>query len=352
MMKQFFERINKGQAQTLGLCLCAVVSLLLTSCLNEEEGEFTLTGNIGHLIPAKSYKMEVMATGEKGDTHYLGAVPELDESFATWGLSIKKVVYTLDGKPLKTITGEPFDLVAPVNNPGTGTHSLETEITVGGKNCEDAVLKKTASFTFPSPQQNTTPQIYVDYNYVSKGGTLRMTPHVLADYSPEGCRFTKVEYFWDEELMATLTASPFTWTHPVNDDAGSKHQIKVVIEYEDNNHKKGGYNFNVLDYSALADDGAICDWWLKTRDNEYLRSETLHMVARLYKGSERNEKFSFEQYLDDKVIGSSSTFPYNLDYPLSGVAAGLHTLKAKWTHTTADGLKYSMLTSRRIFVLP
>jgi len=349
----------------IGKCLFLVPLLamtLLCSCEEETEEweEFKLTGNIESLIPDYSYSIEHSIAASSDGTNYLVAKTDflgvLDTNLEYWGLRVKNIRYYVDDTLLETVSSSPYGMACPVADIGLGDHTLKAKITVCGEECDDAVLEKSDDFNVPSTNstKQTYARIYVDYNYVCKGENFQLTPYILEERSPEGSKITKVEYYWDNKLIETKTASPFTWSYPVTDEAGTSHSVKAVIRYSYGSNSTGIYNFSFDTYTIMDDDDCHYWWTRKLSDNDdvYQNGETVEGVAKCYQGKNYTDKISLKLYYDDKLIGESSTFPYEIDYKLVNQSVGFHTFKPVWTKTHPDGTNNTSTTESTIIVLP
>lgn len=334
---------------------CISTLSVFPSCSEDEHvGEYKLTGNIKNLIPEYSYSIECTTSSDSNGTKYLAVTPELDSNFDYWGLVIKRVEYYIDNALVKTIDASPFELTYPTTEIGTGNHTIMAKITIGGEECEDAVLEKSDIFTIaPSGETSeTTADFYFDYNHVEKGGILHITPQILEERSPEGSKITKVEYYWDDKLVDTQTESPFTWDYQVNDDAGTEHQIRVNIQYKDNYHPDRSFSWSFSNYKVM--DSNDCHYWwkMKSTNKEYKNGEIVQSIAKVDKGKENNDIHSFKLYYDGDLIAESSTFPYEINYKLTNQSTGSHTFKHEWTVKKSNGTNYTTSQNEKIIVIP
>lgn len=335
--------------------LLSLLSFVLASCEDDNVGEYKLTGNIESLIPSSSYNVSGTTKAGSDGTQYLVVTPTLDDNFEYWGLTVKDVKYYIDGELAETVNASPYDLVYNISGMKAGTHEFLVKITIQGEECEDVVLEKSGTFTASSSGSTTSSSvaIYFDYNYVCKGETFQLTPYILEERSPENSKITKVEYYWDDKLVATKTQSPFTWEYPVTDEAGTSHSVKAVIQYSYGN-STGSYSWYFGTYTIMDDDGSRY-WWkrkLADNDNIYQNGETVESVAKCYKGKDNKDTYSFKLYYDGKQIGESSTFPYEIDYKLVNQSTGSHTFKSEWTVKKSDGSTQTSSSESTIVIIP
>lgn len=317
-----------------------------TSCEDDNVGEFVLTGNIENLIPKDIYDLKKTNTNE-----YIVYTPDLDSNFEYWGLTLKQVDYYIDDALYKSETASPWEIMIKKNEIGKGSHKLRAEMRIVGQACNDIILVKEDAFYIPNDGESRESHgdIYINYNYITKGEELVITPELLANRSTDGCEFDKVEYYWDEKLVAAYTSSPYTLRYKVNDEIGSTHQIRVYIAYHDASSKILSYNWSYLDYKVRSSDDHFYSFGLKSSRNDYKNGETMSLVAKLYKGSNVKKAFEVEFYLDDVLIGKSSSFPYTLDYKLTNLSKGSHVVKDKFTTKDGDVLS-SQIGNKTIII--
>lgn len=318
--------------------VCIMMLLMvfaISSCEDDNVGEFVLTGNIEHLIPEGTYDLK------KTDTmggQYIVFTPHLDSNFEYWGLSLKQVDYYIDDVLYVSEMKSPWEIMLNKYDMEKGNHKLRAEMKIVGQACNDVILVKEADFYKPYDSELTKSNgdIYIDYNYITKGEELVINPELLISRSTEGCEFDEVKYFWDEKLIATYTSSPFTLRYKVNDEIESTHQINVQIVYHDISSKNLSYNWNFYNYKIYSSDDYFFSWKIKSSRNEYKNGESISLVAKLYKGLNVKKDFEVEFYLDEVLIGKSSSFPYTLDYRLTNLSKGSHVVKGKFITKEKD----------------
>ena len=82
-------------------------------------------------------------------------------------------------------------------------------------------------------------------------------------------------------------------------------------------------------------------WDIKSNRNDYVNGEIISLTTRHFKGNNVQVDFEVEFYLDGKLIGHSTSFPYILNHTLSGLKIGAHTITGKTIlkykdHTTSS----------------
>lgn len=326
--------MNKIIKYTIGLAV--LLSFMMISCTDDNVGEFTLTGNIEHLVPENSYYLKRTNTS---DGKYIVFTPILDSGFEYWGLTLKGVEYYIDGTLYSIEQNLPCELILLKDDMQVGTHELLAKMTILGAACDELVVEKGVEFNISASGDITEHHgdFYFDYNYVSKGDFLVITPELLVNRSSSGCEIDEVKYYWDGALISTELNPPFSLNYQVNDETGSKHSIKATVYYHDAYNSKLTYNWTFSGYKVYAEDYGCVTWDIKSSRNDYVNGETLLLTAKLFKGDNVKKKFEVEFYLDEKLIGKSSSFPYTLEHKLTGLSVGTHTVTGRCYEKENDG---------------
>jgi len=64
---------------------------------------------------------------------------------------------------------------------------------------------------------------------VHKGETLTITPTIVSAKSSPGLKIKKAGYYWDNELIATVDAEPFTLNYEIKDQSVGSHTIIISL---------------------------------------------------------------------------------------------------------------------------
>lgn len=329
------------------ICAFMVFTFMSSSCTDENVGEFYLSGSIENLIPENSYSLDKTST----TNGFIIFTPKLDSNFQYWGLTLQEVGYYIDGELYNSVSTEPFELVLKPNDIAIGNHKLSAKMKVVGEKCNDVILSKDFEFSV-STDGNITEQhgdFYIDYNRVSTGDILEITPFLNKARSSSGCEIDEVKYYWDGKLIGTETQSPFKLKYQVNDAADSQHSINVTIYYHDDSSSKLTYNWSYSIYRIYDQDDYMLYWDIKSNRNDYINGESIDIIAKLYKGNNVNLDFEIEFYLDDELIGKSKEFPYTLEYKLSNLSIGTHKITGKSIYKKKDG--YSTTNSDKTIII-
>lgn len=328
-------------------CAFIIITSLTTSCTDENVGEFHLSGNIENLIPENSYSLDKTSTANG----YIIFTPNLNVNFNYWQLSLEKVEYYIDGELYNTVSEKPFELVITPNDITVGNHKLSTKMKVVGESCDDVILYKNSEFYVSSDEyiNEQHGDFYINYNRISKGDILKITPMLNQERSSSGCKIDEVKYYWDGKLIETASQSPYTLNYIVNDDIDSEHSINVTVFYHDDSSNKLTYNWSYSNFRIYGPDDYMIHWDIKSNRNDYINGETLCLIAKNYKGKNVDLDFEIEFYLDGKIIGKSNEFPYSLEYKLSSLSVGTHKITGTTIYREKDG--YSSSSSDKTIVI-
>lgn len=176
-----FDKIIMDKIINYTLGIAVLFSVMITSCTDENVGEFTLSGNIEHLIPENSYCLTRTTTS---DGRYIIFTPTFDANFEYWGLALNKVEYYIDGTLYSVEESFPCELFLIKDKMPAGTHELLAKMTIFGNTCDDLVIEKNVEFNiYTGDISELHGDFYIDYNYVSKGDFLIITPELLVNRS-------------------------------------------------------------------------------------------------------------------------------------------------------------------------
>lgn len=326
-----FMEFTKRATHILSI-ICALLITFISSCDDENVGEYKLTGNIEQLIPSAAYDLKVDRSTASNGEKYVVYSPYMSENFENWGLSVKKVDYYIDGSLFESATSEPFDLVIKLSALGEGKHSLLAKILVVGEYCDDVTLEVKDEFVVS--ENNTVTDFvdfYIDSNHVGNGGTLYVNPILNEQRSSPGTKIEEIKYYWDGKLALTKTTAPFVWnTQVVNEDT-EPHSWSLTIKYRNADNKTNYYNYSYGNVTTIKDDDNVTYFVLMSGRNDYELGETIKSVVKSFKGKNFKRKISVKLYFDDELIGSSSTFPYYNDFKLTNQKVGKHIMKCAIT---------------------
>ena len=317
----------------------ALVWLLgLISCEDITSEDLVLTGNIEDLVP--SYVCTLDTYGLIiDDNAYIRMETETHADFDYWGLRISEVEYYLDDQLLGQVTTEPFIFNYKYEGLEAGTYTGKAKITISGDECEDVVIENSEDFTINvlSNDYSLSVDFFIDYNYVFEGETFMLTPYILEETSAEGSYIKQVSYYWDSTLIAQEQSEPFTFEYQVEGKAGTTHNWQASISYYDGAGNSKSYSYIYSNFEILESTDKLLWFDLKSHFQTYKNGQTVSVVLKSYIGSDLNESYSAKLYFEDTLIGQTSTFPYTLDYKLSGIDAGAYQIKCLWYVTDENG---------------
>lgn len=173
-------------------------------------------------------------------------------------------------------------------------------MTIVGEKCEDVVLEMNDDFYISETGivSERHGDFFFEYNYVTKGEYLVITPELLLNRSTEGCEIDEVRYYFDGTLISTESVAPFALNYLVNEEAGSSHSIGVTIDYHDNEDDNLTYNWSYSNYTIRDEDDAFILWDIKSSRNDYVNGEIISLTTRHFKGDNVNVDFEIEFYID------------------------------------------------------
>ena len=140
------KTICKIAEQYIVCIIMLFMTFAISSCEDDNVGEFVLTGNIEHLIPEGTYDLDKTETV---GGQYIVFTPDLNTNFEYWGLSLKQVDYYIDDVFVTSETTSPWEIMIDKNEMPKGNHKLRAEMTIIGQACDNVVLVKEESFYIP-----------------------------------------------------------------------------------------------------------------------------------------------------------------------------------------------------------
>ncbi len=79
--------------------------------------------------------------------------------------------------------------------------------------------------TMPSAEFNFQFSSFI----VHQGETLTITPTIVSERSSPGLKITKVGYYWDNELIATVDSEPFELNYEIKDQSIGSHTVIISL---------------------------------------------------------------------------------------------------------------------------
>lgn len=268
---------------------------------------------------------------------------------AEWGLVVDKVEYFVDNSFVKTETKSPFSIEYESKDWYIGAHSILAKITISGKNIETFVLE-TSKVIDNSSSQEKAADIWFDYNFATTGEEFFISGNINYKRSAPGTSVKSFFAKWDDSSMGETTTVPYKLTREIREKSGTKHAVSAVLRYSQGQTELS-YQFSTSTYEIPGPNSVMQSFKLKSRYSDYKNGDILEGIARQFLGSDVKSTYEFELYLDNNLIGSSKTFPYDLSYKLEKLELGEHTLKKQWIRYDEEGKKTnSFLTEETITI--
>jgi len=323
----------------------------LASCDEETSDDLILRGDIKDLVPNYTCVVECdyETASEDGNT-YVMLSPKYNADLSMWGLKVRKIDYYIDNELVSTETTSPFVYQCHSSQWYLGLHSVKANITIGGDECNDVIISSNAHFYInDNKAYSKHGDIYLEYNFVTTGDILHITPYLLEETSSEGCNINKVDYEWDGKIIQTCTEAPYSLSYKITEEVGSVHDLQVNIDYKDNSDIFLSYTFS-SNFKIYGDSDYILSCCNKSSRVIFNNGQTISLVAKLFKGKNITTDYNLEIYLDDKKIGEANSFPYNLNYKLDNQSPGLHKISKKWITIDQNGEKSSQTSYEYIVI--
>lgn len=324
----------------IGLALIAVFS---SSCGSDpHDPDPVLSGNVEKYFPSYCVNLNT-SYGFSNKNFHMTAEPYFYFDPEKWGIVIEKVAYYIDDSHIKTMTESPFAIEYESSDWSVGAHRVRADITISGDNIETFVLQANKVIDNSSSQTKAA-DIWFDFNYATTGEEFVVSGNINLKRSAAGTKVKSFSGTWDGTSMGEKTSTPFVLTHKVTDDAGTKHSVDVTLKYMQGATEYRS-SFAIPTYEIPGPKSMMLTFRLKSRYADYRNGEMLEGIARQFIGEEVKAIYGFELYLDEKLIGESMMFPYELSYKLENLELGEHILKKQWVRYDEDGNKTSSFST-------
>lgn len=328
MKRKYNWYINKVFPSFL---LMLFLTIGMTSC-NEEtsEEDYKLKGDISQYVPKYTCDIDATILNGSDGYAYMKFSPIIRTDLAFWGLQLKNVKYFISGKSIGTGSGSEMNFETKVNQLPSSMYHVSAQFTIGGEECNDVTIEQEKQIFVSSSSVNGF--LYLDYNYVTKGDVLHIVP-----YAPPSntIHINKVTYTWDGKPYETSTF-PYDWKHQVTEEAGSKHDLRATVNYTRGN-SNATYSLSFSSFKILGEEDEIANTELMYDIKEYKNGQTIQLASKSYVGSGKKETYEIKYYLDDKLVGQTSTFPYIFKYKLLNESVGIHRFKCQAILKHEDG---------------
>lgn len=324
-------------------------SMCFASCENDpHDPDIELSGNVEKYFP--SYCVNLSVSYNMGNKYFhMTAEPHFYFKPAEWGLTVDKVEYYVDDTYIRTETKSPFSIEYESKDWYVGAHNIRADITISGKNIETFVLQTSKVIDNSSTQENAA-DIWFDFNYATTGEEFFISGNINYNRSASGTKLKSFSAKWDESSMGEKTSVPFKLTRIVSDNAGTKHSVSATLKYTQGSVERS-LSFSMPSYEIPGPNSVMQTFRLKSGFSDYKNGDVLEGIARQFIGSEVKATYGFELYLEDILIGSSRTFPYELSYRLEDLELGEHKLKKQWVRYDEAGNKTSSFSTDEIITI-
>lgn len=303
----------------------------MTSC-NEEtsDDDFKLKGDISQYVPNYACVLDATILNGSDGYAYMKFTPTVIADLPFWGLQLKDAKYFINGKIVGTGSGNELSLETKSSSLSTDTYNAKALFTIGGEECNDVTIEQEKQiYVTPS---STDGYLFIDYNYVTKGDVLHIVP-----YAPPSntIHINKVTYHWDGTNYETTTP-PYDWKHQVTEEVGTKHDLTATVSYTRGN-SSATYSLTYSSFNILGEEDEIASTELMYDIKEYKNGQTVQLASKSYVGNGKKETYEIKYYLDDKLVGQTSTFPYIFKYKLTNESVGIHRFKCQAILKYEDG---------------
>lgn len=315
----------------LSFCLLLLLAIAMVSCNEEEtnDGDFKLKGDISQYVPAYAFDLDATILNGSDGYAYMKFTPIVRTDLSLWGLQLKSAKYYVDDTLVGVGSSYEQTLVTKRSSLSAGTHNIKAQFTIGSEECNDVTIDYEDDLFVLS--SNVNGYFNIDYNYVTKGDIFHVVP-----YLPLGnnIQIKKVTYTWDETNYESTT-SPYDWKHQVTEEIGTEHNLTVAISC-----MEGSSQITYTTYRGIkirGEEDEIVSTSLLYGIEEYQNGQTIQLTSKCYIGSAKKDSYEMKYYLDDKLVGQTSSFPYTFKYTLSNESVGIHRIKCQATLKNEDG---------------
>lgn len=225
------KKIYKA-AEILITVLCVVLNS--TSCLDDEEKDLTLSGNISRYIPAYSVEANYYAFTED-ESYFVVMQTENKADFEIWGLRVKSVEYLLGVRSIGIATEAPFTVGVRLTDTDITDMKVRARVTVGGDKANDYTFTVDASKTYKMPEEciELFPELAVKglacatVARKDEKAYIYAIPELHQEYIDAGCKICRIDYFWEGEKIGTVDSSPFILNTELSAMANGEYNVSA-----------------------------------------------------------------------------------------------------------------------------
>ena len=327
--------------------LSAILLAFTTSCENFSDSLDNVR-DINMVFPPNSFNTTVE---DGNDATLVISSPKFTSSLENIGYKIKNIKYYIDNIFVTEVSSAPFSLHSQVPPLLGGKHTLDAVITTVGENLEENVTN-CQSFFYVT---NLKERIIIDYDPVIRTeGKFHVSASVFALYEQSTMNIDSIRLVFNNQTMACVTEHPYSMEYPVGSlTPYQNYPISIKVWYS---QKYSSYS---IQYShevkssilALGENETITYFALCNSDVAYYNGEVIQGRGKLYSGLNDNDDHRLNIYIDNNIVASSSEFPYDFIYKLTGLEKGPHTLKYVWETFDENGKIKNSNESKETFTI-
>lgn len=314
--------------------LLALISFGISSCADETEEQ---ASDIELIIPSSAYSFTITSVDNE-DESIVYIEPSFTNNFETLGCSVTKVIYYIDNVLASTETNYPFNLQYKTTPLSKGQHIMKAVFTVGGEGFKDATVEYQKMFSVGDYVPNQAAVKFdIEFDrYLRVGDKVHISVKMVDRYNA-GYRINEAKCYFDNSLIATKTDSPYDFDYTPTLIVGQRYPLEVDISYTLDGVSFNSYGLNA-GITVLADDETRylfdSDYSYNTHFNN---GEVISGTGLLYRGKGDNMVYELNLYWDDKLVGTSQTFPYKFSHTIRNASQGIHKFKQEWKQYDKKG---------------
>jgi len=334
MKTEYYSALRQIKLYTLS-ALTIFFYVSLVSCEDETEDELPIYELV---IPSSAYSFTVTSVDTE-DESTVYAEPSFTKNFDILGCAVKKVVYYVDNTLATTETTAPFKLKYTTSPLTKGQHVLKAIFTVGGEHYKDTTVECQEKFyvnTGSSSSQSPV-KFKVNYDhYLRTGDKVHVSVNMIDPYNA-GYKIKEIKYYFEDKLVKTATESPFDLDYSPRLVVGSSYSLRIAISYSlGNSSSSSSYNYSTSLF-VLPDDETRFLFDIDSYSSHFNNGDVLSGTGLLYRGTGDELIYELNLYWDEKLVGTSRTFPYQFSYTIQNATKGIHKLKREWLKYDKNG---------------
>lgn len=247
-------------------------------------------------------------------------------------VKIDKVDFLLDGEHFSSDDTAPYQVSAEALKLEPGIHELIARIYARCSECNKSETQ--AEITVWSNDFAGSVDYYLDYNFVGEGDTFSVSAFINEEKSPAGSYIKRISGSWGPHSMGERTSAPFTLSHVVTESAGTERDVNIRLELSD-----GTTHFIKWYETVIPSTKGMTTNKILSNSNVFTQEQTLKCKADVYKGKESDlTQSELKVYFDNKLVETTTSFPFYYSIPLKDYKPGEHTLKCHWKNSNGEAV--------------